>query len=79
MLNPINLCHNSYFMRINALKIKVDGNTSTCLKQYEIGLNYAYKTVLWKVDFGGVYNIYNITNLFKTMMGIIANEAYQYR
>lgn len=47
-------------MRINALKIKVDGNTSTCLKQYEIGLNYAYKTVLWKVDFGGVYNIYNI-------------------
>eukprot|EP00105_Crassostrea_gigas_P038150 XP_019922298.1 PREDICTED: protein draper [Crassostrea gigas] len=47
----------------------VDGNTTTCMKQYAIGLTAPYKTVWWKVDLGDVYNIYSISILFKTYDG----------
>lgn len=38
----------------------VDRDLSTCMRTREIGFNSSYKTVWWKVDFGGVYNIYSI-------------------
>lgn len=47
----------------------VDENTTTCTRQYAIGLNTPYKTVWWKVDLGDVYNIYSISILFKTYDG----------
>lgn len=47
----------------------VDRDISTCMKTREIGLNSSYKTVWWKVDFGGVYNIYSINILFKNYNG----------
>lgn len=47
----------------------VDGNTATCTRQYDIGITAPYKTMWWKVDLGGVYNIYSISILFKTYDG----------
>lgn len=44
----------------------VDGNTSTCMRAKVIGPNSADKTVWWKMDLGGIYNIYDINILFKT-------------
>lgn len=49
----------------------VNGNTAICIKQYEKGLNSPYKTVLWKIDLGGVHNIKSISILFKTYMGTV--------
>ena len=43
----------------------VDGNTATCMRTREIGRYSPYKTVWWKVDLGGVYNIYSVNILFK--------------
>lgn len=43
----------------------VDGNTATCMRTKDIGVNSPEKTVWWKVDLGGVYNIYSINILFK--------------
>lgn len=43
----------------------VDGNTETCMRTKEIGLRSPDKTVWWKVDLGGVLNIYSINILFK--------------
>lgn len=43
----------------------VDGNILTCMRTLEIGTNSIYKTVWWKVEFGGVYSIYSINVLFK--------------
>ncbi|XP_052693424.1 cell death abnormality protein 1-like [Crassostrea angulata] len=47
----------------------VDRNTSTCMRPREIGRNSQEKTVWWKVDLGGVYNIYSINILFKNYDG----------
>lgn len=47
----------------------VDKNTATCTRQKDIGFSSLYKTVWWKVDLGGVYNIYSISILFKTYDG----------
>lgn len=35
------------------------------MRTLEIGTNSIYKTVWWKVEFGGVYSIYSINVLFK--------------
>lgn len=43
----------------------VDRNTTTCMRTLPIGKNNPNKTVWWKVDLGGVYNIQSITMLFK--------------
>ena len=43
----------------------VDGNTATCTRSEQIGQNSPDKTVWWKVDLGGVYNIYSVNILFK--------------
>mgnify|MGYP003692496645 CR=1 FL=1 len=34
-----------------------------------IGPTSPYKTVWWKVDLGGVYNIYSVNILFKNYIG----------
>ena len=47
----------------------VDGNTATCMRTEAIGPNSPYKTVWWKVDLGGVYNIYSVNILFKNYDG----------
>lgn len=47
----------------------VDRNGITCMKTADIGLTSEYKTVWWKVDLGGVYNIHSINILFKNYDG----------
>ena len=47
----------------------VDRNTATCMRTDIIGPNSPYKTVWWKVDLGGVYNIYSVNILFKNYDG----------
>ena len=47
----------------------VDGNTATCMRTEQIGPNSPDKTVWWKVDLGGVYNIYSVNILFKNYDG----------
>lgn len=46
-------------------RFAVDRNPTTWAKTYDIGRNSISKTVWWKVDLGGVYNIYSITILFR--------------
>ena len=48
----------------------VDGNTATCMRTKDIGPNSPDKTVWWKVDLGGVYNIYSVNILFKNYDGV---------
>lgn len=43
----------------------VDGNPATCMRTTPIGTNSPDKTMWWKVDLGGVFNIYRINILFK--------------
>ncbi|XP_078327601.1 uncharacterized protein LOC144623186 [Crassostrea virginica] len=47
----------------------VDRNTATCMRTDIIGPTSPYKTVWWKVDLGGVYNIYSVNILFKNYDG----------
>uniref|UniRef100_A0A8W8NWT5 Scavenger receptor class F member 2 n=2 Tax=Magallana gigas TaxID=29159 RepID=A0A8W8NWT5_MAGGI len=47
----------------------VDRKTSTCMRTLPIGRNNPQKTVWWKVDLGGVYNIQSINMLFKNYDG----------
>lgn len=44
----------------------VDGNRETCMRTEAIGSYSADKMVWWKMDLGGIYNIYDINILFKT-------------
>ena len=41
----------------------VDRDITTCMRTNPIGLS-TDKTVWWKVDLGGVYNIYSVNILF---------------
>lgn len=52
-----------------AASLAVDRDATTCMRTYSIGPNSLYKTVLWKVDLGGVYSIYSINILFKNYDG----------
>ena len=47
----------------------VDRNTTTCMRTDIVGGTGPYKTVWWKVNLGGVYNIYSINILFKNYYG----------
>ena len=47
----------------------VDRDITTCMRTKPIGLNAQEKTVWWKVDLGGVYNIYSVNILFKNYNG----------
>ena len=42
----------------------VDRDITTCMRTNPIGIA-ADKTVWWKVDLGGVYNIFSVNILFK--------------
>ena len=52
----------------------VDGNIATCMRTEAIGSNSPDKTVWWKVDLGGVYNIYSVNILFKNYDGYGMNH-----
>lgn len=43
----------------------VDNITTTCMRTQDIGFNSMRKMIWWRVDLGGVYNIYRINILFK--------------
>ena len=47
----------------------VDRDITTCMRTKGIGLTSKYMTEWWKVDLGGVYNIYSINILFKNYQG----------
>ena len=52
----------------------VDGNKATCMRTKPIGPNALDRTVWWKVDLGGVYNIYSVRILFKNYDGYGMNH-----
>ena len=55
----------------------VDRNTATCMRTESVGPNNIYKAVWWKVDLGGVYNIYSVNILFKNYDGYgMYNKAH---
>lgn len=43
----------------------IDRNTAKCMRTDNIGFNSQFKFMWWKLDLGGVYNIYSIHILFK--------------
>lgn len=47
----------------------VDRNTSTCMRTDQIGPTAKHKIMWWKIDLGGMYNIYSINILFKNYDG----------
>ena len=47
----------------------VDRDIKTCMRTEGIGLTSKYKSEWWKVDLGGIYNIYNVNILFKNYSG----------
>lgn len=47
----------------------VDRNSLTCMRTREIGTRSPDKTMWWKVDLGGRYNIYSINIIFKNYDG----------
>ena len=55
-------------------KNAVDRNTATCMRTEPIGRNTPDKTVWWRVDLGGVYNIYSVSILFKNYDGYGMNH-----
>ena len=57
--------HAEFYKATNAL----DRNISTCTRNEGIGPNSLHKSVMWRVDFGGVYNIYSVNILFKHYEG----------
>lgn len=47
----------------------VDKNITTCIRTDGMGGLSPDQTVWWKVDLGGVYNIYSVNILFKNYDG----------
>lgn len=47
----------------------VDRDISTCMRTNDIGSSSVYKKVWWKVNLGGVFNIYSINIQFKNYAG----------
>ena len=47
----------------------VDRNITTCMRTDAIGESSHDQTVWWKVDLGGVYNIYSVNIVFKNYEG----------
>nr|XP_022305546.1 multiple epidermal growth factor-like domains protein 6 isoform X2 [Crassostrea virginica] len=56
----------------------VDGNPATCMRTHAIGPNSPDKTVWWKVDLGGVYNIYSVNILFKNYDGFESRQRCRF-
>ncbi|XP_052693434.1 multiple epidermal growth factor-like domains protein 10 [Crassostrea angulata] len=57
------------FSDVSNAKNAVDRNALSCTKAQYIGLNSPDKTLWWKVDLGGVYNIYSVNIIFKNYKG----------
>ena len=57
--------HAEFYKATNAL----DRNISTCTRNEGFGLSSQHKSVWWRVDLGGVYNIYSVNILFKHYEG----------
>ena len=47
----------------------VDRDITTCMRTKPIGTSSVGKTMWWRVDLGGVYNIYSVNILFKNYDG----------
>ena len=47
----------------------MDRDITTCMRTDVIGPNSPDETLWWKVDLGGVYNIYSVNILFKNYDG----------
>ena len=47
----------------------VDRDITTCMRTQSIGPTSPDKTVWWRVDLGGVYNIHSVNILFKNYDG----------
>lgn len=47
----------------------IDRNPATCMRTNEIGPETENKVTWWKVDLGGVFNIYSINILFRNYDG----------
>lgn len=47
----------------------VDRNILMCMRIREIGCNFFFKIMWWKVDLGGWYSIYSINIIFKNYDG----------
>ena len=47
----------------------VDRDITTCMRAEPIGKSSVDKTVWWRVDLGGVYNIFSVNILFKNYNG----------
>ena len=47
----------------------VDGNIKTCMRTEDIGTTGSYHKMWWKVDLGGVYNIFSVDILFMNYPG----------
>lgn len=56
---------NTYNGQPHDAQYAVDRIRSTCMRTNDIGGTSLYQTMWWKVDLGGVYNIYSINILFK--------------
>lgn len=59
----------TWYGYIHNASYAVDRNTSTWARMLEMGRSSLTKTAWWKVDLGGVYNIYSINVLFKLWDG----------
>lgn len=59
----------TYSNLLDDAKHGVDGNSATCMKTYDIGVNSLIAAVWWIVDFGRVYRIQSINILFKNYDG----------
>ncbi|XP_034321052.2 uncharacterized protein [Magallana gigas] len=57
------------FSDVSNAKNAVDRNALSCTKAQYIGLNSPDKTLWWKVDLGGMYNIYSVNIIFKNYKG----------
>lgn len=47
----------------------IDRNIVICVRIVDIGYRFLFKIVWWKVDFGRVYNLYNMVIFFKSYDG----------
>lgn len=59
----------TYSNLLDDAKYGVDGNSATCMKTYDIGVNSLIAAVWWKVDLRRVYRIHSINILFKNYDG----------
>lgn len=47
----------------------IDRDIVICLRILDIGFGFKLKIVWWKVDFGKIYNLYNMVIFFRSYDG----------